>query len=150
MKKYQDERLQYEMIEMQAKLFRFMCLCFSIIFIIKLIMINDYSGFIKISDYFIYISTLIYGGYLLFSSKSDFYTPDKIYRPILGALFVGLIAMFLPMKENNFIINTEYLTIYLTTFLSGALTYAFAYIMSHGIKKWRHNRHQNQIWRLIN
>lgn len=53
MTKYKDERLQAEMQEMQAKVFRYMIACFVLIFIIKQIVLSDYNGLEKALDNFI-------------------------------------------------------------------------------------------------
>lgn len=145
MKRYKDERLQSEMEEIQAKLFRYMIYCFMIIYLIKLNFLNNYSQLEQSLDNFILLSTVLYAGYLEFKSKSDFYRTDKLIRPIIGAIVVGLFVMLIPMKENNFQLSEVYLVSYGLTFINGVLIYVFAFVISRGIRKVRHNNFEKQL-----
>lgn len=145
MKRYKDERLQSEMEEIQAKLFRYMIYCFMIIYLIKLNFLNNYSQLEQSLDNFILLSTVLYAGYLEFKSKNDFYRTDKLIRPIIGAIVVGLFVMLIPMKENNFQLSEVYLVSYGLTFINGVLIYVFAFLISRGIRKVRHNNFEKQL-----
>lgn len=145
MKRYKDERLRSEMQEIQAKLFRYMISCFAVIYVFKFSVLKNYSNFEQGLDQFILFSTIIYAGYLEFKSKSDFYIPEKLPRIVIGAILVGFVVMLMPMKENNFQFDPVYMGIYLLTFLNGVLVYVIVFLITRVIKKWRHNKFENEL-----
>lgn len=140
MKKFKDERLNMEMNEMQAKLFRYLLVCFSVTFLLKLYMLSDYTGYAVAIDYFLLISTAMYAGYLEVTSPSDFYKKSSITKAIISAIVVGLIVTIIPLRENGFNTSSEYLLVYLITFLNGVLLYAITHFIVTTVKRFRHKQ----------
>lgn len=143
MNKFQDERLNLERIEIEAKLFRYMFMCFIMMFAVKEFVLNDYSQVEQNIDNFILLSTAFYGMFLLLRSKSDFYTPLKRRRIIIGSSSVGLVVMLKPLIENQFQLGAEYLLMYLTTFLSGFVFCLIIYLLQAVVANFRHKRFED-------
>lgn len=146
MKRYKDERLNKEMDTIQAKLFRYSFMCFTLMLIIKLYIL-DYSGPVRYLDYFVFYTTLIYSLILEFRSRSDFYiyTRRSIKRIIIGTIFVGAIVTIIPLKENNFSLAPEYISTYISTFLGGVILYLIVYFLSTKFKQYRHRKFEEKF-----
>lgn len=145
MKRFKDERLSAEMDAMQAKLFRYMIICFMVVYVIKLVVLKDYSEVENTMDNFILLSTVIYAAFLQFRSKTDFYQPRSIYKIVFGAAFLGFVSIALLLVENDFSLQNIELTIFVLAFLKGVWFYLIICIIVETVRKYRHRLFEKNL-----
>lgn len=143
MSKFKDERLNGEMNSIQAKLFVYMFFCFAIVFILKNLFVQDYSGLEKGLDNFILISTVVYAGYLQFTSKSDFYRPTKLKQMVIASIAVGLVIMFIPIFQEGFYSGA--ILAYVLAFLNGVVLCWIMYLIVSVISRFCHKQHEAKL-----